>query len=127
MNKRICDFVSPRTEPDFFDHPGPDLQEVQDEIRRGIETASEVMTITVDQELKERAEKKLSEIGWTLEEAFILYLYWCITCPSSVDAWLQKARNGENKACSTSQEIPTENSAVSSDSANGQSPPGTTP
>ena len=119
MNKRICDFVSPRTEPDFFDHPDPDLQEVQDEIRRGIETASEVMTITVDQELKERAEKKLSEIGWTLEEAFILYLYWCITCPSSVDAWLQKARNGENKACSTSQETPTENSAVSSDSANG--------
>ena len=51
MNKRICDFVSPRTEPDFFDHPDPDLQEVQDEIRRGIETASEVMTITVDQEV----------------------------------------------------------------------------
>ena len=69
MNKRICDFVSPRTEPDFFDHPDPDLREVQDEIRRGVETASEVMTITVDQELKERAEKKLSEISWTLEEA----------------------------------------------------------
>ena len=119
MNKRICDFVSPRTEPDFFDHPDPDLREVQDEIRRGIETASEVMTITVDQELKERTEKKLSEIGWTLEEAFILYLYWCITCPSSVDAWLQKARNGENKSCSTSQETPTENSAALSDSANG--------
>ena len=119
MNKRICDFVFPRTELDFFDHPDPDLQEVQDEIRRGIETASEVMTITVDQELKERAEKKLSEIGWTLKEAFILYLYWCITCPISVDAWLQKVRNGENKICSTSQETPTENSVVSSDSANG--------
>ena len=49
MNKQICDFVSPRTEPDFFDHPGPDLREVQDEIRRGIETASEVKMITVDQ------------------------------------------------------------------------------
>ena len=118
MNKRICDFVSPRAEPDFFDHPGPDLQEIQDEIRRGIETASEVMTITVDQELKEYAEKKLSEIGWTLEEARILYLYWCITCPSSVDAWLQKARNGESKPCSTSQETPIENSAALSDSVN---------
>ena len=119
MNKRICDYVSPRTEPDFFDRPDDILKEIQGEIRRGIETASEVMTITVDQELKERAEKKLSEFGWTLEEAFILYLYWCITCPSSVDAWLQKAKNGENKACSTSQETPTENSAALSNSANG--------
>ena len=81
MNKRIYDYVSPRTEPDFFDRPDDILKEIQGEIRRGIETASEVMTITVDQELKERAEKKLSEFGWTLEEAFILYLYWCITCP----------------------------------------------
>ncbi|MDO4990282.1 MAG: hypothetical protein Q4E45_07215 [Eubacteriales bacterium] len=119
MNQQICDYVSPRTEPDFFDHPDDTLKEIQGEIKKGIETASEVMTITVDQELKERAEKKLSGIGWTLEEAFILYLYWCITCPSSVDAWLQKAGNGENKSCSTSQETPTENSAALSDSANG--------
>ena len=96
MNKRICDYVSPRTEPDFFDRPDDILKEIQGEIRRGIETASEVMTITVDQELKERAEKKLSEFGWTLEEAFILYLYWCITCPSSVDTWLQKAEKAEH-------------------------------
>ena len=53
MNKRICDFVSPRPEPDFFDRPDDTLKEIQGEIRRGIETASEVMTITVDQELKE--------------------------------------------------------------------------
>ena len=119
MNKRICDFVSPRTEPDFFFFFSPDLRKVQDEIRRGIETVSEVITITVDQELKERAEKKLSEISWTLEEAFILYLYWSTICPSSVDVWLQKARNGENKSCSTSQVTPTENSAALSDSANG--------
>ncbi len=54
MNKRICDFVSPRTEPDFFDHPGPDLREIQDEIRRGIETASEVMTIIDDNGSRKR-------------------------------------------------------------------------
>lgn len=53
MNKRICEYVSSRTEPDFFDHPNPTLREIQNEIRRGIETASDVMTITVDQELKE--------------------------------------------------------------------------
>lgn len=45
--------------------------------------------------------------------------YWCITCPGSADAWLQKARNGVSKACSTSLEIPTENSAASSNSVNG--------
>ena len=118
MNQQICDYVSPRTEPDFFDHPDTSLQEMQEEIRKGIKTASAVMTISVDQELKERAEKKLSEIGWTLEESFILCLYWCITCPDSVNAWLQKTRNGESKACSTSQETPTENSPASNDSAN---------
>ena len=118
MNKRICDFVFSRTEPDFFDHPDTDLQVIQVEIRKGIETATEVMTITIDQDLKERAEKKLSEIGWTLEEAFILYMYWCITCPDSADAWFQKARNGVSKACSTSRETPTENSTASSNSAN---------
>ena len=77
MNKRICDYVSPRTEPDFFDRPDDTLKEIQGEIRRGIETASEVMTITVDQELKERAEKKLSEFGWTLEEASSLFKPFC--------------------------------------------------
>lgn len=119
MNKRICDFVFPRTEPDFFDHPDATLCEIQNEIKKGTKTATEVMTIPIDQDLKERAEKKLSKIGWTLEEAFILYLYWCITCPGSADAWLQKVRNGVSKACSTSLETPTENSAASSNSANG--------
>ena len=85
MNKRICDFVSPRQEPDFFDRPDDTLKEIQGEIRRGIETASEVMTITVDQELKERAEKKLSEIGWTLEE----HSYCTCTGASPVQsAWM---------------------------------------
>jgi hypothetical protein len=116
MNKRICDFVFPRTEPDFFDHPGPDLQEVQDEIRRGLETASEVMTITVDQEFKERAEKKLSEIGWTLEEASILYLYWCIECPDAAEAWNTKCESLEEQSCSTSPGTPTANSAESNGS-----------
>ena len=50
MNKRICDYVSPKTEPDFFDRRDDTLKEIQGEIRRGIETASEVMTITVDQD-----------------------------------------------------------------------------
>lgn len=53
MNKRICDFVFSRTEPDFFDHSDTDLQVIQVEIRKGIETATEVMTITIDQDLKE--------------------------------------------------------------------------
>ena len=119
MNKRICDFVSPRTEPDFFDHPDASLQEIHAEIQRGIETATAVMTIDLDPELIKRTEAKLSKIGWTLEEACILFLYWCINCPDEAAAWDKAHENRGEPSCSTSQETPTENSVASNDSVNG--------
>ena len=116
MNSRICEYVSGHAEPDFFDRPDHALSEIQIEIQHGIETATEVMTIEVDEELMRRAEEKLSSIGWTLEEASILYLYWCIECPDAAEAWNTKCESLEEQSCSTSPETLTANSAESSDS-----------
>ena len=63
-----------------------------------------------------RAEEKLAEIGWTLEEASILYLYWCIECPDAADTWNAKCESLEEQSCSTSPETPTGTSAESSGS-----------
>ncbi len=72
MNKQICDFVSPRTEPDFFDHLDAGLQGIHAEIQRSIEAATAVMTIDLDPELVKHAETKLTKIGWTLERGRFL-------------------------------------------------------
>ena len=59
MNSRICEYVSGHAEPDFFDRPDDDaLKDIHTEIQHGIETAIEVMTIEVDEELMRRAEEK---------------------------------------------------------------------
>ena len=119
MNKRICDFVSPRTEPDFFDRPDDNLQEIHAEIQKSIEAATAVMNIDLDPELIKRADAKLAKIGWTVEEACILFLYWCIKCPDKAEAWEKAHENRGDQSCSTSRETPTANSAGSSNSANG--------
>ena len=119
MNKRICDFVSPKTEPDFFDRPDDNLQEIHAEIQKSIEAATAVMNIDLDPELIKRADAKLAKISWTVEEACILFLYWCINCPDEAEAWEKAYENRGEPSCSTSQETHTENSAASSDSANG--------
>lgn len=119
MNKRICDFVSPRTEPDFFDHPDNSLQEIHTEIQKSIEASTAVLNIDLDPELIRRADTKLAKIGWTAEEACILFLYWYINCPDEAEAWEKAHENRGDQLCSISQGTPMENSVASSDSANG--------
>ena len=94
MNERIREYVSFRTEPDFFEVPDAALEAVHGEIKRE-KVATEAITITLDYDLMQQAEKKLAEIGWTMEEAFILYLYWCIVCPDALDEWV--CRSTHNK------------------------------
>ena len=116
MNSRICEYVSGHAEPDFFDKPDDALSDIQIEIQRGIKAATEVMNIEADEKLMRRAGEKMAEIGWTLEEASILYLYWCIECPDAAEAWNTKCESLEEQSCSTSPGTPTANSAESSDS-----------
>lgn len=91
MEQAICDYVKTCAEPDFFHHPDdPALRQAHDEIRRSIEEATETITIQMDIRLIHRAEKVLASIGWTVEEALILFLFWCMDCPEQLAAWAKK-------------------------------------
>ena len=91
MEQAICDYVKTCAEPDFFHHPDDlALSQAHDEIRRSIEEATETITIQMDIRLIHRAEKVFASIGWTMEEALILFLYWCIECPEQLAAWAKK-------------------------------------
>ena len=97
MNQKICDYVATRTDPAFFNKPDDkELAFIHTEIQRGIETATDVMTFEIDLDLMLRAQAFLATIGWTLEEACILYLYWFIECPKEAVAW-DKAHENRGK------------------------------
>lgn len=88
MEQAICDYVKTCAEPDFFHHADdPSLQQAHEEIRRSIEEATETITIMMDIRLIQRAEKVFASIGWTVEEALILFLNWCMECPEQLTAW----------------------------------------
>ena len=88
MNQKIRDYVATQKEPNFFSNNGDEeLAIVHTEIQRGIETATDVMTFEIDLDVMLRAQAFLATIGWTLEEACILYLYWFIECPKEAIAW----------------------------------------
>jgi PAS domain-containing protein len=88
MNQKIRDYVATQIEPNFFSNTGDEeLAIIHTEIQRGIETATDVMTFEIDLDVMLRAQAFLATIGWTLEEACILYLYWFIECPKEAIAW----------------------------------------
>ena len=88
MDQKIRDYVTTRKDPYFFSKPNDEeLGLVHAEIQRSIETATDVMTFEIDLDIMLQAQAMLAEIGWTLEEACILYLYWFIECPKEAVAW----------------------------------------
>ena len=91
MEQRICDYVKSRPEPDFFHQPDDQaLLQIHEDIKRSIERATDTMTVDLDEDLIRHAEKALGAIGWTVEEALVLFLYWCISCPAQLKAWAKK-------------------------------------
>ena len=91
MEQAISDYVKTCAEPDFFHHPDdPALRQVHEDIKRSIEEATETITINMDLKLIHRAEKVFASIDWTMEEALILFLFWCIECPEQLAAWAKK-------------------------------------
>lgn len=91
MEQRICDYVRSYPEPDFFRQPDDQaLLQVHEDIKQSIERATDTMTIELDEGMIKRAEKVLGAIGWTVEEALVLFLYWCISCPAQLEAWAIK-------------------------------------
>jgi len=91
MEQKICEYVKTCPEPTFFHNPDDQaLQEAHEEIKRILEEATETITNEVDLRLFRRAEKVLGAIGWTVEEALLLFLYWCISCPEQLAIWAKK-------------------------------------
>ena len=87
MEQKICDYVKTCPEPTFFHNPDDQaLQEAHEEIKRTLEEATETITIEVDLRLFRRAEKALGAIGWTVEEALLLFLYAVSTSPEDLMA-----------------------------------------
>lgn len=89
MNKRISEYVGQYDTPRFFQASDQEiLEDIHTEIKGEIESATATMTIEIDRDLMCRAEAFFARIGWTLEEACILFLYWFITCPEKIKPWL---------------------------------------
>ncbi len=72
---------------DFLDWKLTERMEIRKQVRRYIETAAETMIFEIDTETAVCAEKLLQNYGWTLEEAVVLFLLWCVVCPEKMCAW----------------------------------------
>lgn len=89
MEDKIMEYVSGKETPDFFKDPDEALRPIHEEIRKAISIAEATLTVELDMDLAVRAEKHLGSLGWTLEEACILYLYWCISDPDRTEKWIK--------------------------------------
>ena len=100
MNKRITEYVGQYDTPRFFRASDQELlEEIHTEIKGEIETATATITIEIDRDLINRAEAFFARIGWTLEEACVLFLYWFITCPEKIKPWLDAMPDETPSAC----------------------------
>ena len=90
-------------EPHFFHHPDdPALRQVHEEIRQTIQNATGTLSIEMDDGLIRQAENVLASIGWTIEEAIVLFLFWCISCPERLTVWAKKHGTEDKMSISTS-------------------------
>ena len=94
---KIAQFLKNRTEPDFFDAQSRDsCNEIHDQITQYVNEGTEVFSFSIDAELLVQAEAVLKSYGWTLEEATVLFLMWCISCPNELEAWVNNISGGNN-------------------------------
>lgn len=93
---KIAEFLKNRTEPDFFDADNrAACNEIHEQITQYVNEGTEVLTLSADAELIVLAEAVLRKYGWTLEEATVLFLLWCIACPDEMEAWYAGTNGGE--------------------------------
>mgnify|MGYP000457370014 FL=1 len=57
-----------------------------------MENSTEVLTITIDTELKEQIEQIIQPMGISLEQLIIRFLVWCVSEPEQAIDYLQKAK-----------------------------------
>ena len=49
----------------------------------------------INVELLLKVEKELRVLGWTVEEALVLFLLRCIVCPERMNEWYEKVKDGD--------------------------------
>lgn len=92
---KIAQFLKNRNEPDFFDIENrAACNEIHDQITQYVNEGTEVFTFSIDTELLVQAEAVLKSYGWTLEEATVLFLMWCVSCPDEMEAWANNISGG---------------------------------
>ena len=57
-----------------------------------MENSTEVLTITIDTELKEQIEQIIQPMGISLEQLIIRFLVWCVSEPEQAIDYLHKAK-----------------------------------
>ena len=59
--------------------------------------STEVLTITIDTELKEQVEQIIQPMGISLEQLIIRFLVWCVSEPEQAMDYLQNAHEDQKE------------------------------
>ncbi len=59
--------------------------------------STEVLTITIDTELKEQVEQIIQPMGISLEQLIIRFLVWCVSEPEQAIDYLQNAHEDQKE------------------------------
>lgn len=62
-----------------------------------MENSTEVLTITIDTELKEQVEQIIQPMGTSFEQLIIRFLVWCVSEPEQAIDYLQKAKEDQKE------------------------------
>lgn len=62
-----------------------------------MEHNTEVLTITIDSDLKEQVEQIIQPIGISLAQLIIRFLVWCVNEPDQAIDYLQKAHEDQKE------------------------------
>lgn len=63
-----------------------------------MEDDTELITITIDADLKSKVEEIIRPMGITLEQLIVRFLHWCVDEPEEAIAYLKKAQEEQSKA-----------------------------
>lgn len=59
---------------------------------------TELITITIDADLKAQVEEMIRPMGITQEQLIVRFFHWCVDEPEQAIAYLKKAQEEQSKA-----------------------------
>ena len=88
MNDASKAYLQSKDTPDFFqDATDPVPEEIHEYLQREIGCATETLSVDINPALMIAAERVLARFGWTLEEACVLFIWWCVERPNKLAEW----------------------------------------